>query len=424
MKSTWTLKENSTGTLRVEVEADAWKKAQEKAFDKLAKNIEVKGFRKGEAPRNLVEKQMNQQGLLMEAMEQVANEAFVAGLLETKIDPVAQPQLDIESMTEDALVLLFEVTVKPEVTLGEYKGIVIESEPITVSDDEVAAELEALRNEQAQLIVKEEGTVENGDIVVIDFKGFKDGEAFEGGTAENQDLEIGSGSFIDGFEEQLVGMTTGETKTIQVTFPEEYHAEDLKGQPVEFEVTVHEIKFKEVPELNDEFVEMLDDEAITTVDALKDSIHANLLQNRTVNEENRVLDELVQTVAANASMEIPTPMVEEELDQMMKEFEQRLVQQGMNLELYSQVLNQQVDELRDHMREDAQKRVRTRLTLEKIAEVEEIKATEEETDAEFAMLAEMYGMEVDHIKEHISLEAVQYDLVLRKAIELLKENKA
>lgn len=424
MKSTWTLNENSTGLLTVEVDEKAWKKAQDKALEELTKDVEVQGFRKGQAPTKLARKQLGDTKILMEAMDMIANEAFVAGMLETKIEPVATPELDIEVITEDALTLKFNVTIKPDVELGEYKGIKVEANDVTVSDEDVAVELEKLREEQAELHVKETGSIENGDTVVIDFEGFKDGEAFEGGKGENYSLEIGSNSFIPGFEEALIGLESGAEKDLDITFPETYHVEDLKGQPVVFKVTVHEIKTRVLPELNDEFVELLDDESVTTLDELKETIRTNLEAQRKQIEEDRVNDELMQTVASNAKIDIPAAMNEEEVNQMFNEFNQRLAQQGMNFDFYSQILGQTEEDVKGQMREDAEKRVRTRLTLEKIAEVENLKVSEEEIDQEFNEISEMYGIELEQIKNLVSPEAVSYDVLLRKAVELVKESQA
>ncbi len=424
MKSTWTLNENSTGVLEVEVNKEAWKKAQDKSLEILSKDIEIQGFRKGHAPKHLAQKQIGSQKLLLEAMNNVANEAFVAGMIEQKIEPVAQPQLDIKAMTEDELTLIFNVTVKPEVELGEYKGITIAAEDVTVTDEDVEAELVKLQDQNAQLTVLEDAVVENGHTVIIDFEGFKDDVAFEGGKGENYTLEIGSNSFIPGFEEALIGMKSGEEKDLDITFPETYHVEELKSQPVIFKVKLHEVKVRELPELNDDFVELVEVEDVTTLDELKASIKKDLETQRKQVEEDRVNDELVRTVAENAKVEIPEAMIEEELNQMFNEFNQRLAQQGMNFELYSQILGQSEEDVRGQMGEDAGKRVRSRLVLEKIAEVEELKVEDSEIDEEYARIAEMYGMEVDQVKEIASPDAIQYDILLRKAVELVQSTQA
>lgn len=423
MKSTWTLNENSTGLLTVEVEEKAWKKAQDKTLENAIKNVEIQGFRKGQAPKELARKQVNEQMIMMDAVNAIANEAFVAGMVEQKIEPVATPELDIEAMTEDALTLKFIVTVKPEVELGEYKGLDIKRKRITVSAKDIEAELVKLQEEQAELQLKE-GAVENGDTVVMDFEGFKDGVAFEGGKGENYTLEIGSNSFIPGFEEAMIGMVSEDEKDLDITFPEGYHVEDLAGQPVVFKVKLHEVKTKVLPELNDEFVELLDDEEITSLDALKDSIKKNLKAQREQAEEDRVNEELVETISNNAKINIPAAMIEEELNQMFNEFNQRLAQQGMNFDLYSQILGQSEEDVKEQMREDAEKRVRTRLTLEKIAEVEGLKVEDEEIEKEFTTISEAYGMELDQVKNLVSPDAIGYDILLRKAMELVQETLA
>ncbi|QIK57291.1 trigger factor [Erysipelothrix sp. HDW6A] len=424
MKSTWVLNEKSTGVLTVEVDEKAWKKAQDKAVDKLVADVEIQGFRKGQAPKELARKQLGDSKILMEAMNAIANEAFAAGIVETKIEPVATPELDIKEMTTDALTLLFNVTIKPEVELGEYKGLTVEPEDITVTDDDINEELAKLQEEQAELVVKEEGEAVNGDTVVIDFEGFKDDVAFEGGKGENYTLELGSNSFIPGFEEAVVGMKSGEEKDLDITFPENYHVEELKGQPVVFKVKLHEVKERVLPELNDDFVELLDDEKITTLDELKDSIKHNLEHKREHQEEDRVTDILITTVSDNAKIDVPEVMIQEELNQMFNEFTQRLAQQGMNFEMYSQILGQTEENVKEQMQEDAVKRVRTRLTLEKIAEVEGLKVEEEEIEKEFANISEIYGIELDQVKQLVSIDAVGYDVLLRKAIELVQNTRA
>ena len=424
MKSTWTLNEESTGLLTVEVDQNAWKKAQEKSINKLVKDVEVKGFRKGEAPKELAQKQLGESKILMEAMNAIANEAFAAGIIEHKLEPVATPELDVKEMSADSLTLTFNVTVKPEVTLGEYKGISVEAEDVSVSDEEVEAELEKLREEQAELVLKEAGVIEDGDTVVMDFEGFKEGVAFEGGKGENYTLEIGSNSFIPGFETSMIGMAQGEEKDLDITFPETYHVEDLKGQAVVFKVKVHEVKTKSLPELNDAFVELLDDESVTSLDALKASVKTNLEASRKQAEEDRVNDILVQTVADNATINLPHVMIHEEMDQMFREFTQRLQQQGLNFEMYSQILGQTEADIKGQMHEDAEKRVRTRLTLEKIAEVESLKVEDSEVEEEFNKISQMYGIELDQVKTLVSKDAVSYDVLLRKAIELIQNTRA
>ena len=423
MKSTWTIKENSTGTLKVEVEKELWVNAQNKVLEEKAKNIEVKGFRKGQVPLNIAKQNLDQQQLMFDAINEVANEAFIAGIVEHEVEPVAQPQLTVDAMTEEELVLSFIVTVKPEVELGEYKGIAIEAEDITVNEEEVTEELNKLLEENAELVLKEAGAIEEGNTVIFDFEGLKDGVAFEGGQADNYELVIGSNSFIPGFEEQMIGLEAGEEKAIELAFPEDYHVEDLKGQDVVFNVKVHEIKEQQIPELNEDFLELLDEE-FESVEALTASIREELEAAKAQNEENRVNELLLTTVADNAKMELPEAMVEEEKNQMFNEFNQRLSQQGLNFELYSQILGQTEEDIKEQMQEDAVMRIKTRLVLEKVAEAEELKVEDEEVEAEYKSISELYGMEMEQVKELASEAAVTYDILLRKAIEFIQANRA
>lgn len=423
MKTNWELKENSKGQLKVEVDQKVWKDAQEKALDALVKNVEVEGFRKGHAPKKLAEKQVSEQAVLMDAIDLVANDVFAEAMAEHNLEPVAQPSMDVEKLSKDELVFIFSIVVKPEVTLGEYKGIEIEAEDITVSDEDIDHELGHLQENNAELVVVENGVVENGNTVVIDFEGFKDDVAFEGGKGENYTLEIGSNSFIPGFEEALIGMKEGDEKDLELTFPDTYHVEELKGQDVIFKVKLHEVKVRELPELNDDLALLLDREGIETLDALREDIKNTLTKQREQAEEDRVNDLLISTVADNATVEIPEEMVEEELNQMFKEFEQRLAQQGLNFELYSQILNQTEEDIKEQMREDANKRVRSRLVLEKIAEVESLKVEAEDVETEYGNISEMYGLPVDQIKQIITVEQLTYDILVRKAVELVQASR-
>ncbi len=423
MKTNWELKENSKGQLKVEVDQKVWKDAQEKALDALVKNVEVEGFRKGHAPKKLAEKQVSEQAVLMDAIDLVANDVFAEAMAEHNLEPVAQPSMDVEKLSKDELVFIFSIVVKPEVTLGEYKGIEIEAEDITVSDEDIDHELGHLQENNAELVVVENGVVENGNTVVIDFEGFKDDVAFEGGKGENYTLEIGSNSFIPGFEEALIGMKEGDEKDLELTFPDTYHVEELKGQDVIFKVKLHEVKVRELPELNDDLALLLDREGIETLDALREDIKNTLTKQREQAEEDRVNDLLISTVADNATVEIPEEMVEEELNQMFQEFEQRLAQQGLNFELYSQILNQTEEDIKEQMREDANKRVRSRLVLEKIAEVESLKVEAEDVETEYGNISEMYGLPVDQIKQIITVEQLTYDILVRKAVELVQASR-
>ncbi|MEH7483638.1 trigger factor [Neobacillus drentensis] len=424
MSTKWEKLEGNRGVLTVEVSAEKVNEGLTAAFNKVVKQVNVPGFRKGKMPRQMFEKRFGVESLYQDALDILLPEAYGSAIDETGIEPIDRPDIDIEQM-EKGKELIFKATVqvKPEVTLGEYKGLEVEALDTNVTDEDVANELKTLQERQAELVVKEEGTIENGDTVVLDFEGFVDGEAFEGGKAENHSLEIGSGSFIPGFEEQLVGLATGESKDVEVTFPEEYHAAELAGKPAVFKVTIHEIKGKELPALDDEFAKDVDDE-VETLDALKEKIKTRLENSKKHEAEHHLRDTVVEKAAANAEVEIPDVMVNSEVNRMLQEFEQRLQMQGMNLELYFQFSGQDENALREQMKEEAVIRVRTNLTLEAIAKVENLEVTDEEVDAELENMAGMYNMTVDSIKQALGgLEGIKSDLKLKKAVDFIVENK-
>ncbi|WP_312471037.1 trigger factor [Neobacillus sp.] len=424
MTAKWEKLEGNRGVLTVEVSADQVSKGLEAAFQKVVKQVSVPGFRKGKMPRGMFEKRFGVESLYQDALDILLPEAYGSAIDETGIEPIDRPDIDIEQM-EKGKDLIFKATVqvKPEVKLGEYKGLEVEDLDTTVTDEDVANELKTLQERQAELVVKEEGTAVNGDTVVLDFEGFVDGEAFEGGKAENHTLELGSGSFIPGFEEQLVGVAAGESKDVEVTFPEEYHAAELAGKPAVFKVTVHEIKGKELPELDDEFAKDVDDE-VETLDALKEKIKTRLEDSKKHEAEHHLRDTVVETAAANAEVEVPEVMVDTEVNRMLQEFEQRLQMQGMNLELYFQFSGQDENALRGQMKEEAQNRVKMNLTLEAIAKAENLEVTDEEVNVELEKMAGMYNMTVDSIKQALGgLEGIKADLLLKKAVDFLVENK-
>ncbi|HDR3864211.1 TPA: trigger factor [Bacillus anthracis] len=425
MAAKWEKLEGNVGVLTIEVDAKEVNNSIDAAFKKVVKTINVPGFRKGKMPRPLFEQRFGIESLYQDALDIILPKAYGEAIDEAGIFPVAHPEIDIEKFEKNAnLIFTAKVTVKPEVKLGEYKGLAVEKVETTVTDEDVENELKSLQERQAELVVKEEGTVENGDTAVIDFEGFVDGEAFEGGKGENYSLAIGSGTFIPGFEEQVIGLKSGESKDVEVSFPEEYHAAELAGKPATFKVTVHEIKTKELPELNDEFAKEAD-EAVATLDELKAKLRTNLEEGKKHEAEHKVRDEVVELAAANAEIDIPEAMIDTELDRMVREFEQRLSQQDMNLELYYQFTGTDADKLKEQMKEDAQKRVRINLVLEAIIEAENIEVTEEEVTAEVEKMAEMYGMPVDAIKQALgSVDALAEDLKVRKAVDFLVENAA
>ncbi len=424
MTAKWEKQEGNVGVLTVEVDADKFDSALDQAFKKVVKQVQVPGFRKGKMPRGLFEKRFGVESLYQDAVDIILPGEYTNAIEETGIEPVDQPEVDIEQIEKGKnLIFTAKVTVKPEVELGDYKGLEVEEESTEITDEDVENDLKQQQEQQAELVVKEEGTVEDGDTAVIDFEGFVDGEAFEGGKGENHSLEIGSGSFIPGFEEQLVGKKAGEDVEVQVTFPEEYHAEDLAGKEATFKVKIHEIKAKELPELDDEFAKDVDDE-VESLDELKEKTKKRLQEQKENEVENNKREALIQQASDNAEVEIPEAMVNSELDRMLQEFEQRLQMQGMTLDMYFQFSGQDEDALKEQMKEDAEKRVKTNLTLEAIANAENVEVTEEDIEKELESMASMYNMELDQIKQALggNTQGLKDDLKFKKAIDVLVEN--
>ncbi len=419
--STWTKKENSTGELVVTVEGQQWEKAKTKAFDKLSKEVEIEGFRKGKAPKKLVEKQLKEQGVWMEAAELEAQAVLEAGIEEHNLWVVARPELAIDEINADKVTYRFIITVKPEVTLGEYKGLSYNVEDANVTAEEIDAELKKLQENFAELVEKE-GAVENGDTAVIDFEGFKDGVAFEGGKGENYPLEIGSDSFIPGFETQVIGMKKEETKDIEVTFPENYQSEELAGKPVVFKVTVHEVKGRTLPEINDELAKDANIENVETLEQLKANITERLSEQKKNEAEGKAQDELLTELVDRADVDVPEAMIDNECNSMLNEQANRMRQQGFSLEQFYQLTGQTEEMMKEQMKGDAKRRVELRLVLEKVAEVENLNATEEDVEKEYQEIAVMYSMEADKVKELIPADNIQYDLQLRKAMDFVKDS--
>jgi trigger factor len=423
MSVKWEKQEGNEGLLTIEVAADVFNGALDQAFKKVVKDVQIPGFRKGRIPRNIFENRFGVESLYQDAVDIVLPEAYTNAVQESGIEPIDQPSFDVGEINKnEPVVFTATVQVKPEVTLGEYKGLEVNELDIEVTDEDVNKSLEELREKHVELIIKDEGPVEDGDTVVIDFEGFTNGEAFDGGKGENHSLEIGSGQFIPGFEEQLIGKESGEDIEVELTFPEDYHAEDLAGKEAVFKVTIHEIKSKQLPELDDDFAQDVDDEA-ETLEELTAKTRKDLEDSKKQAAETEKRETLIEKASENAEVEIPDVMVESELDQMMNEFEQRLQMQGMTLEMYTQFSGQDEEQFKDQMRDDAKKRVKTNLTLEAIAQAENLEASEEEVDAELERMAKMY----DTNKEQLTLmlggttSVIENDLKYQKAIDFLVE---
>jgi trigger factor len=423
MSVKWEKQEGNTGTLTVEVPAEEVTAGLDKAFKKVVKQVQAPGFRKGKMPRQLFEKMYGVESLYNDALDFILPEAYANAVEEAGIEPIDRPEIDIEQM-ERGKTLIFKavVTLKPEVKLGDYKGLEVTRQETEVTDEEIEEQLKDRQKAFAEMVVKEDGAVENGDTVKLDFEGFVDGEAFEGGKAEQYDLEIGSGSFIPGFEEQLVGLKQGEEKDVEVTFPEEYHATELAGKPAVFKVKIHEIKAKEVPELDDELAKEIDEE-VESLDALRVKLKEKTAEEKKSASETALRDDLVEAAARNAEVDIPEVMIDTEVDRMLGEFEQRLQMQGMNLELYFQFSGQDEAALRAQMKDDAQNRVRVSLVLEAIGKAENVEVSEEEINAELEKMSEQFGMDIEQIKKTLGGTAMlENDLRFTKTVELLVEN--
>lgn len=424
MSAKWEKKEGNKGTLTVEVSAEEFDRGLDEAFKKVVKDVQVPGFRKGKVPRKIFEGRFGVESLYQDALDIILPQAYTEAVQETGIEPVDQPDVDVDQIEKgEPLIFKADVTVKPEVELGEYKGLEVEQADTEVTDEDVEEELKRQQENQAELVVKEEGEIQEGDTVVMDFEGFVDGEAFEGGQADNYSLEIGSGTFIPGFEEQLTGKKAGDDAQVVITFPEDYHAEELAGKEATFEVKIHEVKGKELPELDDEFAKDVDEE-VSSLDELKKKTRENLEQQKQQDAENQKRETLVNKASDNASVEIPQAMVDSELDRMISEFEQRLQMQGMTKEMYFQFTGQDDNQLREQMKEDAEKRVKTNMTLEAIAQAENVEVTEEDVDKELENMASMYQTDVDNLKQMLggNTDMVKDDLKIQKAIDVLEQN--
>lgn len=425
MTATWEKKEGNEGLLQVTVPAEEVDKALDKAFKKVVKQINVPGFRKGKVPRPIFEQRFGVEALYQDAVDILLPKAYSNAVEEAGINPVDQPEIEVTQI-EKGKEFKFDatVTVEPEVKLGDYKGLEIEKQNTELTDKEVEETIQQRLEAMADMVVKEDGKVEEGDTVNLDFDGYVDGEQFEGGQADGYDLEIGSGMFIPGFEEQLVGLAVGEEKDVEVTFPEEYHAEELAGKPATFKTKINEIKSKEVPELDDELANELDSEA-NSVDEYKENLRKQLAESKATEAENAQKEEAITKATDNAEVDIPKAMIKTEEDRMVQEFAQRLQQQGLNLETYFQISGQSEEDIRGQMKEDAEQRVKTNLTLAAIAEAENIDATDEDVEKELETMSSQFGISVDDIKSTLgNTDIVKNDVRVKKVIDLLvKEAK-
>ena len=425
MSVKWEKQEGNEGLLTVTVAAAEVDKALDQAFKKVVKQINVPGFRKGKMPRPVFEKMYGVEALYQDALEIVINTSYPVALDEAGIEPVDYPEIaGTENFAKGTdFTYTATVTVKPEPKLGDYKGLEVTKQSAEVTDEEVQSLIDAQLAKKAELEIKEDEAIVEFDTAVIDFEGFVGEEAFEGGKGEDYSLEIGSGSFIPGFEEQLIGAKAGETKDVLVTFPEEYHAAELAGKEAKFVVNIKEVKAKVLPELTDEFAKEIDPE-VETVEALKAKLKETTIANKEADAEATLRDELVEKAAENAEVEVPQGMINTEVDRMLQEFGQRLQMQGMTLELYYQFSGQDEAALRTQMAEEAVNRVKVSLVLEAIGQAEGIEVTEEEINAEIEKMGAQFGMDKDQILTALGGNSaiLENDIRTQKTVELLVEN--
>ena len=406
----------------IKIDGEAWTKALDQAFKKKQKTAKVDGFRKGKVPRDIYEKHFGKESLFIDAADSVLQDAYTKAMEESKLVPVVQPVVDLKSLNEDGVEFTFKIITKPEVKVKKYKGLNIKPETVEVTDEEVEHELGHLLERYTELVTKEDGAVEEGNVAVIDFEGFKDGVAFDGGKGENYSLEIGTHTFIPGFEEQVIGMKTGEEKDIEVTFPEDYGAKDLAGAKATFKVKVNEIKEKQKRELDEEFFEDLGMEGVTSEESLKEEIKKSISAQKEMDAENKYIDAILEGVSKNVEVDIPEEMVEEEVTRLMKRFEEQMRMQGISLDLYYQFTQSSEADLRNQLEKEAYSNVLYRLMLEEIMNLEKIEVSVEEAEKEAEELARKYQMEKEEfLSQFGGIDMVQYDLEMRKTIELLKE---
>ena len=411
--------EKSMVELQFSIDAETFKAAVNNAFKREGKKYAIPGFRKGKAPRHMIEKMYGSDIFHYDAVNDLFPEAYEAAVKEAKIDVVGRPDPEVVSMSEaDGVVLKVKVAVKPEVELGEYAGLTVTKEAKNVNEADVDAEVKRMQDRNGRLLTRE-GAAENGDTVDIDFEGFVDGKAFEGGKAEHYSLVLGSGSFIPGFEDQVVGHSAGEEFDVNVKFPEEYGAAELAGKDATFKIKLHEVKYKELPALDDDFAK--DVSEYDTLDELKDSIRNNIKTNLDKPAEQKVETDLMDQVITNMKADIPDAMVDSRIDELVQDFEYRISQQGLKLADYLKYMGMNIEQFRAQFKEQADKQVKMRLAMEAIVAKEGITASDEEFEEEVKRIADAYKMEADKVKSIVDAAAVKADLAINKAIDFVKE---
>ncbi|OYS55375.1 trigger factor [Limosilactobacillus reuteri] len=413
----------SKGTLTFEIDVDTINKGIDEAFVETRKKITVPGFRKGRVPRQIFNQMYGEESLYQDALNKVLPDAYNEAVKETNIQPVDQPKIDIKSMEKgQPWVLTAEVDVMPEVKLGEYKGMEVPAQDTTVTDADVDDALETKRQQQAELVLKEDKPAEKGDTVVIDYKGSVDGEEFDGGSAENYSLELGSGSFIPGFEDQLIGHNADEDVDVNVTFPEDYHAKNLAGKDALFKVKIHEIKEKQLPELDDDFAKDVDED-VDTLAELKEKTKKQLQEEKDNQAKAAIEDAAINKAVANAEIQdIPQAMLDDDTNRQMQQYLAGMQQQGISPQMYFQITGTKEEDLKKQFANDAAQRVKTNLVLEAIVDDANLDATDEEIAKEISDLAKQYGMEEDAVKKALSKDMLMHDIKIRKAVDLVADS--
>lgn len=411
------------GTLTFDIDTETIQKGIDHAFTRTQKRISVPGFRKGHVPRTIFNQMYGEESLYQDALNDVLPDAYEAAIKEAGIEPVDQPQVNVESMEKgQPWTLTATVAVKPEVTLGDYKGMEVPEQDTSVSDADVDSELENKRQQQAELVLKEDEAAADGDTVVIDYEGFVDGEKFDGGSADNYSLVLGSGSFIPGFEDQLVGHKADEDVDVNVTFPEDYHAKDLAGKDALFKVKIHEVKEKQLPELDDEFAKDVDED-VETLAELKDKVKKQLQDQKEAAAKAAIEDAAIEAAVANAETEeIPQAMLDDDTNRQLQQYLAGMQQQGINPQMYFQITNTTEDDLRKQFADDAAKRVKTNLVLEAVVKDANLNATDEDVQNEIADLAKQYGMDEEAVSKALTRDMLEHDIEIKKAVDLIADS--
>ena len=415
-------KNKSVKEITIKIEGEKWTEAIDKAFKKASSKVKVDGFRKGKVPKNIFMKKYGVESLFMDASEYCIEDAYRKLLDENKdLEIAAQPTVDIKSVDEAYIEYTFTLTLKPEFKLGQYKNLDVKKDEVTVSEEEINESIDNMREQYKENIVKE-GKVETGDIAIIDFEGFKDGVAFEGGKGENYSLEIGSNTFIPGFEDQIIGMEVGEEKDINVTFPEDYHANDLKGQPVVFKVKVNEIKEVKLPELDKDFFEDLGMEGIDSKESLEKQVKENIEARKEQQAEDKYIDELLAKISENTEIDIPEIMIDEEAHRMVHQFAERITMQGISIEDFYKITNSSEADLIEKYKDEALKRVKNRLIIDEIIKEEKVEVSDNEIEAKVDEIANKYNMTKEEVIKNYggNTDYFKFDLEVKKVFDIIK----